>query len=282
LTEVRGTLGRVAAVAVAAGILGTGAAGQARTASPPLNGVNFISICGFAHFAPDDPIVYPGRPGSSHLHAFAGNTSTNASSTPATLRAAGTTCRRKGDTAAYWMPALLVDGQPQTPLHADVYYRRTTNARVRPFPPGLKMLAGNAYAVKPQSILVTYWDCGDLSDVPRGSTVPACGAGSTVRLRVNFPDCWDGTRLDSPDHRSHMAYSNGGRCPRSHPVAVPGISLIYAYAMPSVASIADEVNLASGGQLSGHGDFINSWNQAALKRLVDTCLNRYRHCGTGS
>ena len=26
----------------------------------------------------------------------------------------------------------------------------------------------------------------------------------------------------------------------------------------------------------------NSRNQAALKKLVDTCLNRYRHCGTGS
>jgi uncharacterized protein DUF1996 len=282
LTAVGASLARIAAVVVSAAILGTSAAGQARTASPPLNGVNFISVCGFAHFAPDDPIVYPGRPGLSHLHAFVGNTSTSASSTLATLRVAGTTCKRAGDTAAYWMPALLVDGKPQTPLHADVYYRRTTNAKVTPFPPGLKMLAGNAYAVKPQSILVTYWDCGDLSDVPRGSSVPDCGTGSTLRLRVNFPDCWDGTRLDSPNHRLHMAYSVNGRCPRSRPVAVPGISVIYSYAMPSVANTAAEVNLASGGQLTGHADFINSWNQAALKKLVDSCLNRYRHCGTGS
>lgn len=28
-----------------------------------------------------------------------------------------------------------------------------------------------------------------------------------LELHVTFPDCWDGVRLDSPDHRSHMAYS---------------------------------------------------------------------------
>ncbi|GAA3767753.1 DUF1996 domain-containing protein [Micromonospora maritima] len=41
---------------------------------------------------------------------------------------------------------------------------------------------------------------------------------------VQFPECWDGVRLDSPDHRSHLAYADRGDCPR-HPVAVPGITL---------------------------------------------------------
>ena len=79
--------------------------------SPPLSGVNFISVCGFSHRGPDDPIVYPGMPGLSHDHTFVGNTSTNANSTPATLRASTTTCKRPGDTAAYWAPTLLVSGR---------------------------------------------------------------------------------------------------------------------------------------------------------------------------
>jgi hypothetical protein len=143
------------------------------------------------------------------------------------------------------------------------------------------MIAGNSRAVAPQSILVTYWDCGDVSDIPRDSAVPPCPAGSTLRFRVNFSDCWDGKRLDSANHQSHMAYSAGGRCRRGHPVAVPAISLIYRYVMPSAANPTD-LYLASGGQYSAHADFINAWNQSALKKLVNTCLNRYRHCGTGS
>ena len=43
-----------------------------------------------------------------------------------------------------------------------------------------------------------------------------------------------------------------------------------------------DVYLASGGQYSGHADFVNAWNQAALSKLVASCLNRFRHCGTGS
>jgi hypothetical protein len=30
---------------------------------------------------------------------------------------------------------------------------------------------------------------------------------SLLQLDVIFPDCWDGRHLDSPDHKSHMAYS---------------------------------------------------------------------------
>jgi hypothetical protein len=98
---------------------------------------------------------------------------------------------------------------------------------------------------------------------------------------VDFPDCWDGKHLDSANHKSHMAYSRNGKCSKSHPVAVPAISLFYLYVMPNAPSSSD-IYLASGGQFSGHADFINAWNQADLKKLVNNCLNRYRHCGTGS
>jgi hypothetical protein len=244
-----------------------------------IKGVNFISLCRFSHRAPDDPIVYPGQPGVSHDHSFVGNTSTNASSTLASLRRAGTTCQRPGDTAAYWMPTLLVGGRPLPPSGATIYYRRNTLRKVRPFPQGLKMVAGNALSrSRPQSVLVTSWDCGDLVDVPRSSTVPTCPDGSSLRLSVSFPDCWNGRSLDSLSHKSHMAYSVGGRCPRGHPVAVPALTLVYRYPTLGGSSVA----LASGGQYSAHADFVNAWNQRALAKLVSACLNRLRHCGTGS
>jgi hypothetical protein len=46
-------------------------------------------------------------PGAAHLHEFFGNTSTNASSTYATMIAKATPCSVLGDTAGYWVPALF-------------------------------------------------------------------------------------------------------------------------------------------------------------------------------
>ena len=254
------------------------AAQAAASSGDSARGVNFISLCRFSHRAPDDPIVYPGQPGVSHDHSFVGNTSTNASSTLASLHRAGTTCNRPGDTAAYWMPTLYVGGRPVPPSGATIYYRRNTLRKVRPFPQGLKMVAGDSLARRPQSILVTYWDCGDLVDVQRSSSAPTCPDGSSLRLTVNFPDCWNGRSLDSPTHKSHMAYSVGGRCPRRHPVAVPALTVVYRYPTLGGPTAA----LASTAQYSAHADFVNSWNQRALAKLVSSCLNRLRHCGTGS
>src|SRR5436190_8376748 len=53
----------------------------------------FATLCRFSHEAPDDPIVYPGQAGKSHLHTFFGNASTDAASTYDSLRASDTTCR---------------------------------------------------------------------------------------------------------------------------------------------------------------------------------------------
>jgi hypothetical protein len=244
-----------------------------------LANVNFISACRFSHRAPDDPIVYPGKPGLSHDHSFVGNTSTSAFSTLRTLRAGGTTCRRQGDTAGYWVPTLFVDGQAVTPRGATIYYRRRVTDHVQPFPQGLKMIAGESHSMMPQSLRVTFWNCGAEIMVPPSSTAPACPdeLGSGLRLHVTFPSCWDGKRLDSADHKSHMAYPAQGACPSTHPVAVPAISLIYRYPVTG----SHEIELASGGQYSAHADFFNAWDPPTLARLVDSCLNALRHCARG-
>jgi hypothetical protein len=245
-----------------------------------LAGVNFVGTCAFSHRAGDDPIVFPGFPGLSHDHSFVGNVSTNAYSTLATLRAGATTCRRPGDTAAYWMPTLLVDGRVVEPLGATIYYRRHTLAPTQPFPAGLEVVAGNAHAAAPQDLRVVFWNCGVESGVARSSTPPTCpgGRASGLRLHVTFPDCWNGRSLDSADHHSHLAYSQRGECPTSQPVPVPAITVIFRY--PTTGG--PTATLASGSPLTGHADFFNAWNQAALTRLVKACLDALRHCGRGA
>jgi hypothetical protein len=230
----------------------------------------FTVLCGFSHRNQDDPIVFPRQRGHSHDHTYFGNTSTDAFSTPASLRASGrSTCRAPGDTAAYWAPTLFVGHRPVEPLGAAVFYVRRTTGTVQPFPSGLRMIAGDAAARAPQSLRVTSWSCG-LPGSGESTSIPTCVDRKLgLRLRVTFPDCWDGRRLDSADHRSHMAYSAGGTCPASYPVAVPGITILILYPARGGAS----AELASGGQFSGHADFVNAWDQRALSELVDRYLN---------
>jgi uncharacterized protein DUF1996 len=257
--------GAVAAGAVAAGP-------QALGEHRHHGGVAYFAIaCGFSHRNHDDPIVFPNQPGRSHDHTYFGNRSTNAASTPASLGEAGrTSCRLRADTAAYWAPTLLVAGNPVEPRGAIVFYVRRTSGDVQPFPPGLRIIAGNAAARSAQSQTVTSWSCGRRSGVGPSSTIPTCPVGSSLRLQVNFPNCWDGSRLDSADHKSHMAYSTDGRCPASHPVGVPALSIQIVYPVSGGAT----AELSSGGQLSGHADFVNAWDQRTLAALVDRYLNR--------
>jgi hypothetical protein len=270
----------VTASAVRAGGLSTSSGQTAsRAMLRQLAGVNFVSTCRFSHRAGDDPIVFPGIAGVSHDHSFVGNVSTNAFSTLGTLRSAGTTCQRPNDTAAYWMPTLLVNGVVVTPAAATIYYRRRTVAATEPFPAGLKIVSGNSHATEPQDLRIVFWNCGVASGIARSATPPTCPGmrAAGLRLHVSFPDCWNGNSLDSADHHSHMAYSERGTCPAGYPVPVPAITVIFRY--PTTGGAGS--TLSSGGQLTGHADFFNAWNQTALTRLVTTCLDALRHCGRG-
>ena len=245
-----------------------------------LRGVNFVSGCRFSHRNTDDPIVFPGQPGTSHDHTFIGNDTTNAFSTLSSLLGASSSCRREGDSAAYWVPTLIsAAGSAITPRSATVYYRRHTLSALQSFPQGLELIAGNSKATAPQSLAITSWNCGPDGGVRPQSTIPTCpdAGAASLALHVAFPDCWDGINLDSPDHQSHMAYSMKGSCPSDHQVAVPALQVNIRYASAGGPGLA----LASGGQFSGHADFFNAWNERALRRLVDTCLNALRHCQQG-
>ena len=92
---------------------------------------NFRMICGAGQISYDDPIVYPGQPGKSHLHQFYGNLGANANSNYESLRSSGnSTCGDPNNPAAvnrsgYWMPAMLDGaGHVVKPEYVAIYYKR--------------------------------------------------------------------------------------------------------------------------------------------------------------
>lgn len=245
----------------------------------------WIVSCNYSHSNNDDPIVFPGVPGAAHLHDFAAATTTNAASTPDTLRAGPTTCAVEADHAAYWIPAAYKNGVrllPQgTSRNALFYYRKVTNQDVQTIPDGLEMIIGNQHATSasqvPQLGSDIIFKCGPGSstNLPRPPT--QCDSGIMV-LSVRFPSCWDGVRLDSPDHRSHMAYPGGGGCPASHPVAIPRVESFFRYNVGT--GPIGEITFSSGPYYTVHQDFFNAWRPQHLQALVTNCMNAELDCGT--
>jgi Domain of unknown function (DUF1996) len=234
--------------------------------------------CPFHHFNRDDPIVHPREPGKSHRHAYFGNKSTDAFSTYRSLRRAGTNCGKRADKAAYWMPAVYKNGRRVKPNDGDFYYRGRTAplSAIRAFPKGLKIIAGNSKATRPQSTKIVGWSCFGSAGTAR-PRMRDCGKAD-VKVLIHFPSCWDGQHKDSGNHKSHMHYSirKNGRhvCPKSHPVPVPELS--YSIRLPF--HDGRHVKLSSGPFYTMHADFWNAWNQRSLRRLVDKCLHAGIEC----
>jgi hypothetical protein len=271
-----GTLLRRVGPVVAGGVLlallggaflaGPGRSADLTQAQQPVarfpGGPYFALACGMSHRNNDDPIVFAGKPGKSHNHTFIGNRHTDASSTPESLVGRETTCESEADASAYWFPTLYVGGEAVHPLTSIVYYVKRTYTAVEPHPAGLKMIAGNDKAKTRQPKGVAAWSCGGVGGTPRFHTIPACRADRLLQLQINFPNCWNGKTLDSPDHKRHMAYAKNGACPSSHPRTLPTIALIVLYPpMPAQAAVAS-------GRFGAHADFVNGWNQDALAAIV--------------
>jgi hypothetical protein len=235
----------------------------------PVRVAEFRADCPATHRAPDDPIVYPGKPGASHLHEFFGNETTDAGSTAKSLRKGPTSCTPRGDRSAYWVPVLEdEEGQPIDVLEATFYYvsGHEQRRKLRLWPPGLRVVAG--YDFGPAGGAAR-WSCRG-SGMPSDRTIPRCSEGNPLELLLNFPDCWDGERKDAPNHFEHMAYSVAGKCPDDHPVPVPGLRYKLLYDTLGGAGVelsigADEASLA-------HGDFFDAWDREALRKRVRDCL----------
>jgi hypothetical protein len=246
--------------------------------------------CGsYARVSNDDPIVFPGKPGASHLHTFVGNVAADAYSTPDSLmNKGGSTCA--GGTlnrTAYWMPSMIDTrtGQPILPTSTNFYYKQgylSVKAEdIQPFPKGLRMIAGDSSATKPINSLSRF--ACDTTHSGWQLSIPPCPAGGDLIVNVTFPQCWDGKNLDSPDHKSHMAYGIAGKgCPADHPVPLPEISQNVHYT-PSESYGTATWRLSSDKYIgpagySLHADWYGAWDPATMKTFIDHCIRQKMDC----
>jgi len=242
-------------------------------------GRSFRVSCGFAKAGMFDPIVFPGQEPAGHDHQFFGATTIDKDSTGASLVAANvngdaTTCNRLRDGSAYWMPALQVADDPANPVTVQpdeirVRYAAPRGQRVRSFPAGFTIVAGDKGATTVQAN--AGWRCEfDRRGTPLEAAPPPCDTDEAIVGVVRFPNCWDGKNATSPT-QAHMAYRVNGACPTTHPVAVP--ELIEEVFWPSDGE--DHAYQLSSGDAAGlHADFINGWDQRALRNQLRRWLNR--------
>jgi hypothetical protein len=249
--------------------------------NPPTTHHEFQANCSVSRSnLPDDPIVFPGLPGASHSHTFMGNTTTNAMTTLASLNSGRTSCITPGDKTGYWMPTLLNGDTAVQPVGTQVIYYKTgviDYRSVRPFPPGLRYVVGSPQATlddfRNNPGAVEGFECGNSSfnwDIPGN-----CPTGTQLNVRFQAPSCWDGLHLDTPDHKSHMAYPVLGICPNDHPVAVPMIE--FKMAWPVSGDMAN-VHFSSGRGYSFHYDMFNAWDVPTLAALTTHCINGGLQC----
>ena len=209
----------------------------------------FRFICNPAHLAKDDPIVYPGQAGKSHLHQFFGNTAANANSTYESLRTTGqSTCNSPLNRSAYWMPAMMNGkGQVVRPDYISIYYKRRPASDPKctasnpgamgdcvDLPRGLRFVFGYDMVSNQTPTGAAYFNCDGPTATPGHypTIVEAarnCPTGNKLGAVINAPDCWDGKNLDSPNHRDHMAYgsygNDGYKCPSTHPKVIPTFTM---------------------------------------------------------
>ena len=122
-------------------------------------------------------------------------------------------------------PGRRARGRPEP--RADLRRRKTTR-HVEAFPPGFRMIAGDAKATSAQPLRVTFWNCGVGGGVAPTSAVPTCPdrRRNALRLHVAFPSCWTGRTSTAPPIRPCRIPLVRGRCPARFGHAIPQISLI--------------------------------------------------------
>ena len=214
-----------------------------------LPSVAFVVTCRADHEAPDDPLVHPSHPGSSHRHVFYGNTDTGAFSTPASLRSRGsTTCSDPADRAAYWTPAPAGD-------HLRAYYDagEADPSVVAGFPFGMSGIAGSPTVMQP-GVDVVGFRCGAVADGPSAagwvaSPPPSCTSKGTV-VRYTFGQCADDLKLR--------------------------LRMCHAREAAKYVRLRLVVQWMGSSSIGPHADFWNAWNDDRLEYLVATCVRGER------
>jgi len=279
----------------------------------------FRFVCMPGQLLRDDPIVFPGQPGKSHLHQFYGNTGADANSTYSSLRNSGqSTCMSPLNRSAYWQPAMLDGtGNAVRPDYVNIYYKRrpisdpkcnpATSAQAEgicvELPNGLKFVFGFDMLTDRAPSGAMHWVCLK-GNTPQGtfSSIPAAAAscppidGTTnvqIGVLISAPACWDGKNLDSPNHRDHVSYASYGtwgykKCPSTHPYVIPTFTMGSYYTVTAGDNLnlwklsSDDMhpNLPHGSTF--HADFWMAWDATVKKMWHDGCINQLLSCNAGN
>ena len=235
-------------------------------------------------------VVTPLKPGSQHhLHDYIGNLGVRDDSTVDDLVGKPTTCTN-GDASTYFWPVLRTGtaddgghgGPVLVPTSVTMTYVGNPRGRVLPMPRLLRVPVGDAYAhTNGGRNARVWWSCTNTPD-RRTAKYPLCDEGAAVVRIFDFPSCWDGRRLDSPDHRQQVVFpAAGGGCPVGT-FAIPRLRITMTYAVPpGVRYRVDAFDGQRNDPATDHGFLVNLMPQKVMNRVV-ACLNEGRTCEDGS
>ena len=290
--------------------------GEIARASAPGDPGAFRFLCKPSHFAYDDPIVFPGQKGRSHLHMFFGNTLADANSDYTSLRTTGaSTCNNALNRSAYWIPALLNGrGQAVLPEYIAIYYKRLPASHPDcqqgkgciGLPRGLRFVFGRT--MSGGSTQTSYFNCEGPGAVAGHyltlvEAAKNCPVGARIGAVIHAPQCWNGKELDSPDHRSHVSYTVSDphtaavSCPSTHPYRIHEFTLGAWFPVDDTLDrsgntstdittwhFASDRMAGMTPQVSGmtfHADWYGAWDDDVLATWLANCIDKRLDCSGG-
>jgi hypothetical protein len=275
----------------------------------------FTTSCGVNEqglFNSDNVIVAPGvTNGAHHFHDYIGNQANDAFASDDDLAAADTSCADQGDKSSYYWPVLRLQngtqeqdanapgggiegnaGEIVTPRQVTLTFGGSPNGDVTAMPRLLRIITGDAKAfVNGTANANASWSCTGFEDRQLKDKYPLCPKGSDVVRTFKFQSCWDGSNIDSANHRTHVAFADAaGNCPSGFQ-AVPQLvqRIVYDVDAPSLQDggrttplfAVDSFPEQLHKPVTDHGDFINVFEEDLMGEMVD-CINDGRKCGAGA
>lgn len=281
--------------------------GNPEQAFPVAEGGQFRTSCEFSHFAYDDPLVHPGKPGAAHLHMFFGNTDVNAFSTYQSLKnSGGSTCNGgELNRTGYWAPALFdAAGNVRVPERIGVYYKGYGLARgaSQVYPEGVAMIATDLHTISYNAGGAEgefSYRCSDQfrgAREPAANTIPDCDGDRFLKeygvtenpyvmleMHVKFPNCWNGQDASNPANWSIPTRGGWFYSDCQGWATFPNIEYIIQYRVNIgettagwfIASDVDpasrKITAAPGSTV--HADWWGAWQPEINRTWVDNCTN---------